>query len=67
VVVVGIEQEVDDEVERLVSHAYDMAKEILISNKDLLYALSDRLVRRLELMRDASEGVRGADFWCGVR
>lgn len=36
----------DSEVERLVSNAYNLAKDVLIKNKTLLYALADRLVRR---------------------
>jgi hypothetical protein len=38
-------QEVDTEVERLVSNAYNLAKEVLNKNMELLYALADRLVR----------------------
>lgn len=41
-----VSQEVDSEVERLVSNAYNLAKDVLIKNKTLLYALADRLVRR---------------------
>jgi hypothetical protein len=37
---------VDDEVERLVSNAYNLAKDVLQKNMDLLYGLADRLVEQ---------------------
>ena len=42
----SIKKEVDDEVERLVSNAYNLAKDVLQKNMDLLYALSERLIEQ---------------------
>jgi cell division protease FtsH len=42
----SLKKEVDDEVERLVSNAYNLAKDVLQKNMDLLYGLADRLVEQ---------------------
>lgn len=42
----SLKKEVDDEVERLVSNSYNLAKDVLQKNMDLLYALADRLVEQ---------------------